>query len=225
MATVAQLFDRAAQRYDQARRQLLPCFDDLYGAALDLLPDDRTQALRVLDLGAGTGLLAGLIAVAYPHAHLTLVDLSREMLAKAGERFSDMGRQAAIELMDLAQPDFRGPFDAIVSALAIHHLDDAGKRALFAHSYRALRPGGIFINVEQVLGATPAIERRYQQLWLRDVRERGVGAADLAAALERMAQDRCSPLADQMRWLAESGFQEVNCWYKNGRFAVYAGSK
>jgi tRNA (cmo5U34)-methyltransferase len=223
--TVAELFDRAAQRYDLARRQLVPCFDDMYGAALDLLPGYRQQPLRVLDLGAGTGLLAGLIAAAYPNAQLTLVDLSRDMLDKAAERFRTLGRQVTIEIMDLARPAFDGPFDAIVSALAIHHLDDRDKRALFARSYRVLAEEGVFVNAEQVLGATPAIEQRYQQLWLRDVRARGVGEADLAAAIERMRQDRCTPLTNQLAWLEDVGFREVNCWYKSGRFAVYAGVK
>ena len=51
--TVHELFDRAAGRYDATRRQLLPPFDDLYGAALRLLPADRALPLRVLDIFEG----------------------------------------------------------------------------------------------------------------------------------------------------------------------------
>jgi cyclopropane fatty-acyl-phospholipid synthase-like methyltransferase len=43
-------------------------------------------------------------------------------------------------------------FDAIVSALAIHHLEDAEKRSLFARIHERLRPGGVFVNAEQVVG-------------------------------------------------------------------------
>jgi len=44
-------------------------------------------------------------------------------------------------------------------------------------------------------------------------------------ALERMRADRMSPLAAQLRWLEEVGFRDVDCAYKNYRFAVYSGFK
>ena len=38
-----------------------------------------------------------------------------------------------------------GPFDLVVSALAVHHLDGAGKRDLFSRVARVLEPGGLFV--------------------------------------------------------------------------------
>jgi tRNA (cmo5U34)-methyltransferase len=223
--TVAELFDRSAQRYDQTRRQLLPCFDDLYGAALRLLPDDRALPLRVLDIGAGTGLLSGLVAATYPRAELTLVDIAGDMLQKAAERLrADAGR-VRIMRADMTELAGLGPFDAVVSSLAIHHLDDMQKRALFGQIYAMLVDGGRFVHVEQVLGPNAAIEARYQRIWLEEVRARGVAEADLAAALERMAQDRAAPLAEQLAWLAEAGFADMHCWYQWYRFVVYSGDK
>lgn len=223
--TVAELFDRSAQRYDQSRRQLLPCFDELYGAALRLLPDDRARPLRVLDIGAGTGLLSGLIAAACPRAELTLVDIAADMLQKAAERLRAEAGRVRILQADMTELAALGPFDLVVSSLAIHHLDDPQKRALFGQIYAMLVDGGRFVHVEQVLGPTPAIEARYQRIWLDEVRARGVAEADLAAALERMAQDRAAPLADQLSWLAEAGFAGVHCWYQWYRFVVYSGDK
>jgi tRNA (cmo5U34)-methyltransferase len=223
--TVAELFDRAAQRYDQSRRLLVPCFDELYGPALQLLPPDHDRPLRVLDLGAGTGLLSAFIAETYPQAHVTLIDLAADMLAKAAERLRPHADRIDIRVMDMAQLPDLGTFDVVVSALAIHHLDDPAKQRLFAGVYRALVVGGRFINIEQILGPTPSIEQVYEQVWLTTVRARGVGADDLSAAIERMRQDRAAPLYSQLRWLELAGFQEVNCWYQWYRFAVYSGDK
>jgi tRNA (cmo5U34)-methyltransferase len=171
--TVAELFDRAAQRYDQSRRLLVPCFDDLYGTALQLLPPDRGLPLRVLDLGAGTGLLSAFIAETYPLAHITLVDLAADMLAKAAERLRAHAGRIDIRVTDMARLPDLGMFDVVTSALAIHHLDDPGKQRLFADIYGALGAGGRFINIEQILGPTPAIENAYQQVWLQSARETG----------------------------------------------------
>jgi tRNA (cmo5U34)-methyltransferase len=223
--TVAELFDRAAQRYDQSRRLLVPCFDELYETALQLLPPDRGRPLRVLDLGAGTGLLSAFIAETYPHAHVTLVDLAADMLARAAERLRPYADRIDILVTDMVQLPDLGAFDVVVSALAIHHLDDTAKRRLFADLHRVLVAGGRFVNIEQILGPTPAIEQIYDQVWLQTVRAKGVAADDLSAAIERMRQDRAAPLQAQLRWLEQAGFQEVNCWYQWYRFAVYSGDK
>lgn len=224
--TVAELFDRAARRYDQARRQLVPCFDDLYTTALALLPADREQSpLRVLDLGAGTGLLAALIAERYPQAQIKLIDIAPDMLEKARERMQPYGERIQIEQLDMIELDRLASFDAIVSALAIHHLPDPQKRQLFHTILLHLAPGGRFVNIEQILGPTALVEQAYDREWLRAARAKGVHEGDLAAAIERMRQDRTVPLATQLGWLEDAGFINVNCWYQWYRFAVYSGDK
>src|SRR5690242_877501 len=112
---VGELFDRAAQRYDQARRQLVPCFDDLYSVALALLPADRSRRLRILDIGAGTGLLSAFIAAMYPNAELTLIDIAADMLARARERLGEHGGRVRIQLLDMTELDGLGRFDLVVS--------------------------------------------------------------------------------------------------------------
>ena len=50
--SVQRAFDQAARDYDRTRRKLIPCFDDFYRAAIDALPFERNERIRVLDLGA-----------------------------------------------------------------------------------------------------------------------------------------------------------------------------
>jgi tRNA (cmo5U34)-methyltransferase len=123
-------FGLTAREYDRARRQLVPCFDGFYRAAVDLIPYPSEQAITVLDLGAGTGLLAGFIANAFPAAQLTLLDIAPEMLARARERFANHTDRVRFVTADLDALQIEGNYDAIVSALAIHHLEDDGKRRL-----------------------------------------------------------------------------------------------
>ena len=65
---IKQAFDMGAKDYDSARKQLIPCFDDFYGTALDLIPFSKTDKLKVLDLGAGTGLFTLLASQRLPNA-------------------------------------------------------------------------------------------------------------------------------------------------------------
>jgi tRNA (cmo5U34)-methyltransferase len=224
-STVATLFDEAAERYDRTRRQLVPPFDDFYRTAVESIPHEADAAIRVLDLGAGTGLLSALVARAFPRARITLVDVSPEMLGVARGRFADEHERIEMRVADYVREHLPGEYEAVVSALSIHHLDGTGKRELFRKVYGALCDGGVFVNADQVLGSTPEIEARYRETWLRRVRERGVSEEDLAAALVRMREDRPSTLEEQKAWLEEAGFRQVDCPYKNYSFAVYGGRK
>ncbi|MFA6900363.1 MAG: class I SAM-dependent methyltransferase [Desulfurivibrionaceae bacterium] len=224
MAAVKTAFDEAAQTYNRARRQLIPCFDDFYGTALALIPHQPEAHFRVLDLGAGTGLLSLLVAKKFAKARITLMDISQEMLGKARERFAGMAERLEFVAGDYAD-GFEGQFEVIISALSIHHLTDARKIKLFKNIYDALPDGGIFINAEQILGPTPHIEQVYQETWLRQARALGVSDADLNAALKRMKADRMAPLDSQLSWLQQAGFISVHCWHQNHRFVVFSGQK
>jgi tRNA (cmo5U34)-methyltransferase len=223
--TLAALFDEAAEGYDRSRRQLVPDFDDFYGALVDAIPYERDAAIRVLDLGAGTGLLSALVARVYPNARITLMDVSPEMLGVARRRFAHEQERFEMRVVDYARKPLSGEYEAVVSALSIHHLDGIEKRELFRKVYGVLRDGGMFVNADQILGPTPEVEARYREAWLRQVRERGVSEKDLSAALVRMGEDRPSTLEEQKAWLVEAGFRQVDCPYKYYGFAVYDGYK
>jgi len=226
---VRNAFNADAQIYDRSRRQMVPCFDELYGAAAGLIPFEQNRAFEVLDLGAGTGVLSQFIAAKFPHAKILLADIAPEMLKLARERFgrADSGIESRVDylLLDHGRDPLPGSFDAIVSGLSIHHLEHDEKRALFARIHAALRAGGIFINAEVIRGETDEIERLANEAWMRAARDAGASESDLAAAIERQKHDRCATLDAQMIWLREIGFREVSAAYRNLIFAVYSGGK
>lgn len=217
-------FDASANTYDQARRQLIPCFDDFYSTVLALIPYEPQDHFRVLDLGAGTGLLSLFVSERFPNARITLMDISEAMLAKAKERFSCAPEHFEFVTADYSE-QLNGEFDVVVSALSIHHLTDDLKTKLIHRIYDVLPQGGIFINADQVLGSSPEIERTYRKTWIQQVRGRGVSNMDLDAALARMKEDKMAPLETQLGELRQTGFRAVNCWYKNHSFAVFSGQK
>jgi tRNA (cmo5U34)-methyltransferase len=221
MSTTQTVFDITAPTYDADRAKLIPCFDAFYRRTTDLIAHD---AKLILDLGAGTGLLSQFVRQWYPDAHIVLADLSEPMLAKARIRFAG-DSNVTFEVTDYTTAPINGTYDSIVSALSIHHIDNDAKRALFAKIFRALRPGGTFVNAEQVAGPTPALDAVYKSLWLQQVREGGATPDQIADSLYRQQDDRCASVEDQLHWMREAGFTDADCWFKDNRFAVLAGTR
>ncbi|MEH2077473.1 MAG: methyltransferase domain-containing protein [Nostoc sp.] len=220
---IQEAFNSAAGDYDNLRRILIPCFDDFYKTAVEIIPGDWTAPLKVLDLGAGTGLYSGMVQSVFPNAEFTLLDLAPEMLEKAKFRFSKMGKSPKILIGDYIETDLGDSYDLIISALSIHHLSDFDKELLYQRIYNVLKPGGIFVNADQILGKTADLEELYRQHWLNSIRANGILEEDLKAAQKRMEYDRMATLDIQLRWLEAAGFQNVDCWYKNFSFAVFSG--
>ncbi len=219
-------FAADAAIYDRSRRQLVPCFDDFYGTAVALSPFERDAAIHILDLGAGTGLMSAFFADAHPHARFTLVDVAAEMLDRARARFaSDAGRFACVTL-DYAVELPPGTFDLVVSGLSIHHLSDARQG-------RSVRPHLRGARGRTAPSSTPtrcwAERRPSKRATTRHGSRARAGSASRrqisTPQIERMKHDRTATLADQLRWLDEAGFRDVDCAYKHYRFAVYSGRK
>ncbi|MFI6642978.1 class I SAM-dependent methyltransferase [Streptomyces sp. NPDC050504] len=194
----------------------------LYESAASVVAASAPGKARVLDLGAGTGLLSAALLRRHPTAELLLMDRSEGMLAKARQRFAADPRVGVL-VGDLLDPLPPGPFDAVMSGLAIHHLPHPDKRRLFSRIRHALRPGGVFVNVEQIEAPTVELESLYDRQHEEHVHRSGTPADEWAAGRERMKHDICAGLDDQLEWLRDAGFGQVDCLAKDWRFATYAG--
>jgi tRNA (cmo5U34)-methyltransferase len=221
----ADAFSALAAEYTAQRRRLIPVYDEFYGAVVDVLRLAGDGGIRrVLDLGAGTGLLSAEVTAAFPGVSIDLLDGSEAMLTEARERLGPA--VGAVHVGDMADALPDGPFDAVVSALAIHHLEHADKRALFTRVLTVLRPGGVFVNAEQVTAPTPELTDIYEARWEQECRANGATEQELADTYERMRRhDRCIDVEPQLAWLRAAGFASVDCVYKYWRFAVMAGFK
>ncbi|WP_232726063.1 class I SAM-dependent methyltransferase [Bacillus sp. FJAT-42315] len=219
---VLKKFNEHAATYDEQRKKLIPCFDDFYSIPISLIESDKTQP-TVLDIGAGTGLISAYLKEKFPEAQLTLIDLSEKMLEVAKQRFQD--EEIDYVTADYTTYKFEQTFDIIISSLSIHHLSDEEKRKLYQNVYTWLNPGGIFINADQVLGHTPSIDSMYKQDWWEKISASGLTPKQLDEARERTKLDRMSTLQQQLDWLTESGFRDVDCVYKYFNFVVLVGKK
>jgi tRNA (cmo5U34)-methyltransferase len=183
-------------------------------------------APRVLDLGAGYGAVSAAVLATLPTASAVLVDFSAPMMAEGAARLSAFAGRWRYAAWDLNQPgwppDATGPFEAVVSAQALHHLTDERKAALYRDVYSHLAPGGAFLVWDPVRPPQPYLAAVY------DAVARGEQAPTLSNAADRPLTTHeagVSLLADQLAWLRAAGFGAVDCFWKRGGAAIFGGYK
>lgn len=221
--SIVQKFNENAEKYDSQRRKLIPCFDDFYSIPVSII-ETHSSTPTVLDIGAGTGLFSSFILNKFPEAKVTLIDISEKMINVAKERFSHFSNINYI-VDDYTSYEYDNKFDIIVSSLSIHHLTDTEKKNLYIQIYDLLNDGGIFVNADQVLGHTASLEKLYKDDWKNKVESSGLTEEEIYAAYERTKLDKMATLTQQLNWLEESGFKDVDCIYKYFNFVVMYGRK
>jgi len=94
--------------------------------------------MKLMDFGAGTGLLSYFIA---PFVEkIVMVDNSPSMLEKFKEKASEFESETEIREVDLSRTTLDEKFDGIISSMTIHHIED--QKALFTKFYNMLEEGG-----------------------------------------------------------------------------------
>ena len=175
-----------------------------------LLEQVPRDVRRVLDLGTGDGRLLALLQIDRPKMVAVGLDFSEVMLDAACERFA---RDERVELVahDLAEPlPDLGRFDAVVSSMAIHHLEHERKRTLYREVFDLLEPGGVFANFEHVASPTRRLHHAF------------FAAIDEPLDHEDPS-DRLLDVETQLRWLREIGFEDVDCYWKWLEMALLIG--
>jgi tRNA (cmo5U34)-methyltransferase len=184
------------------------------------------EGARILDLGCGSGILAEILLDRFPTVSVSLLDFSSNMLEVAERRLQRFpGRTGYFCTTFEEMPS--GPYDAVVSTLALHHLgSDDEKRAQYARILGSLAPGGCFWQGEYVSSSSPEDTAANEAGWGDWLRTQGFSADEVRQLHERVARnDRPAPLTAQLAWLGEAGFTRVDCTWRYLKFAVFGGWK
>jgi tRNA (cmo5U34)-methyltransferase len=147
-----------------------------------------SDATRVLELGTGTGETARRVLAANGGASLLGVDESTEMLERARAVLPAERIQLVVGRFEDPLPD--GPFDVVVSALAVHHLDGPGKADLFRRVRLVLAPGGRFVLGDVIVPEDPA---------------------DVLTPIDG-EYDTPSTIDEQLQWLRAAGLSALVQW-------------
>ena len=189
-----------------------------FNAAIKWLSVFLEGRSQVMDVGCGPGTLAEKLLAAFPAMTVICLDGSDEMLRLAREHLASFGERASFIQADFGAEDWLAglprELDAVVSARAIHNLRKLKPiERVHRQICELLRPGGLFLNIERVNFATPALRRYYRELQIK--------ARGRAARMDGPAPS----LAQQFRLLRRAGFRDVDCFWREGNTAIVGGFK
>lgn len=199
----------------------------------------RPRPSRILDLGCGDGALGRILLDIYPSAHVIFADFSEPML-EALQKLTGDDQRATVINIDFSTPAWikhfavEDPLDVVVSGFAIHHQPDDRKKELYAEIYGLLSEGGIFLNLEHVKSATPSGSALFDSFFVDNLLRfhRKTTPAKTRLEIEETYYQRpdkeeniLAPVETQCQWLRDTGFQDVDCFFKVFELALFGGRK
>ena len=154
----------------------------------DTIPYQKTDSIKILDLGAGYGALTKFLLERFPSASAVCQDGSKEMANVGGDRMKNLTGRFEYAICDFSQPGWtdaiHDKFEAIVSSIAIHNVRDPKiMQRIYKDIFPLVKPGGCFLNFDRPR----------------------------------------PPWEDQMQWLRDAGFEDVQIFWRGENRAVYGG--
>ena len=208
--------------YDAAIRTFIPGYEEALTRAANEIAGVRPTL--VLDLGTGTGALAEALLAHDRVGAVEALDIDPEMLAQARLRLTRFGTRARVRRGSFEAP--LPPCDAVATSLALHHVPTmARKRRLYARIYRALRPGGVFVNADVAISAHPVAREETYRRWVTHLGSCGIDEQRAYAHFDAWAtEDTYFPVDDELAAMRDATFQ-AECLWQDPPHTLLVGRK
>lgn len=226
--------------YRQFSHVVVPQRAEQIATLMSLFPFGVDEPFRVVELASGEGYLAQAILTAFPQAALLALDIEATMRRDTAARIATFGERGTVGAFDMAQPDWYPQIDGadvVVSSLCIHHLDGAGKRALFKAVADRLSPRGALLIADLIEPQRIEARKVFAAGWDAVTQAQAHAATGSDALFQMFVEkewnfftypdpvDTPSPISHQLLWLNEAGFASVDVFWLQAGHAIYGGYK
>ncbi len=196
------------------------------------------RVYRVLELCCGEGLLAASLLERIPNCQVIGLDGSPTMIKKARQDLAIYGERFRANMFNLSQNNWRHEYhelDAIVSSLAIHHLEDEQKRSLFEDCFHMLAPGGLLVIADLIEPASEEARTLAANAYDEAVQQRALALNGDLDVFEKFQQlrwnlfrypdemDKPSGLTDMLDWLRAIGYSGIDVYWLKAGHAIFGG--
>jgi len=221
------LFEEEAKKFDNVIPLLIPFYGEIYNILADSIPFYKNIPVRILDIGCGTGTFAKTLKEIFPQARITCLDFATNMIEIAKSKLAQYSDDIDFLVGDFNDLDIKNEYDVVVSSFALHHIQkDSDKLRLYSNIYESLNKNGVFLTADIVLGVNSYIKKLYEKKWeehiIKQFNKSGLGINTLE---KYQADDNPSELFNHLKWLENSGFNQVETIWKYYNFAIFGGYK
>ena len=212
----------AIDDYDETIRRFVPGYDAMLAAvAREFAP---VRPSRVLDLGGGTGSLTQTLLDLGGVENIDLIDVDPEMLAQARIRLVRFGRR--VRLREMSFFSELPPCNGVAASLALHHIATRNEKTdLYRRIYRALQPGGLFVNADVTMPRAEPERQQAYRLWIDHMIACGINEGRARQHFAEWAEeDTYFPVEEELAALETAGFRS-ECVWREDPMAVMVGRK
>ncbi len=222
-----------SEQYRALADAAVPARAEQVAALLTLIPYGADDVFQVVELSPGEGYLADALLTVFPSATLTALEYEPTMQEISRERLAPHGERARVIPFDIRSEDWYPHLDGagvVLGSLALHHVDGAGKRAVFAAVKDRIDSQGALLLADLVLPTRPEARELFRATWDMAVNQQGAEDAVRLFHEERWnyyrhpgPYDQPSALFEQLIWLRHAGFASADCYWMRAGHAVYGG--
>ena len=226
MDNVRKHFEEEANEYNNIIINLIPYYNEMLEALISSIQLNTSDTFSLLDLGCGPGTITKLVLKKYPKAKVTCVDIASNMIELAEKT---LGEYKDIEFInkDFYNLKLSKKYDVVLSSLALHHLlNNDDKKAFYNKIYGWLNNKGSFFNADNVIASGKRLDDTYMEKWI-EYMNRNVSMEEINSKwlVKYADEDKPAILFNQLLWLKDIGFKEVDVIWKYYNFSVYGGYK
>ncbi|MDE6853009.1 MAG: class I SAM-dependent methyltransferase [Lachnospiraceae bacterium] len=198
--------------YDRQIKRTLPFYEEMFQQVIDIVRTLNLQSLRWLDVGCGTGKMAGTALDNFDIQKMVCIDVEKEMLERARELCND--EKVEFLQCDARELPYQKMFD-IVTAIQINHYFRKEERiTTIKNCYDALAENGIYISFENFAPYSGEGAGLYLERWKEFQIANGKTKEEALSHIGRYGRDYFPvTIPESIELLKECGFRMVEIFW------------
>jgi cyclopropane fatty-acyl-phospholipid synthase-like methyltransferase len=220
MSITLEFFDYQAAIYDAYQSRCVPMYEEMISVTADFLSHmyARSQSIRILDVGCGTGNTTRAISKLFPKARFSCIDGSEKMITIAGKKLADLSVE--FHHLDIGTGGWdrtwnEQTFDAVTSVLVLEHLPFHVYRRFLLAVQKVMKAGAWLVAVEGYAGeVNQRVYFEKMRLLEQEAISDRVLTKDQLEEMKKMSAEKESHYfaepEEKKGWWIESGLTEVS---------------
>lgn len=227
-----------SELYRQLSAIAVPARAEQLATLLTLIPFEKDDSFKVVELASGEGHLSASILEAFPNAEILALDFEESMRETTSKRLSSYDGRFSVAAFDMLKDDWFDKLDAadvVISSLCIHHLDGKGKQNLFYEVQSRLSKQGALLIADLVLPKNAQAKELFATTWDSTAESASIQTTLSRDIFQLFVEeqwnlyrypddfDKPSPIYEQLTWLDSAGFNTVDVFWMQAGHAIYGG--